>query len=57
MMLHAEDGKTVSIASNVRNCLRTQVYLDALESRSVANCLPLSLAKCLCLHLGHGNIC
>ena len=24
---------------------------------SVANCLPLSLAKCLCLHLGHGNIC
>ena len=57
MLLYADDGKTVSMASDLQNCLRTLADLDAIERWSVAKCLPLSLAKCLCLHLGHGNIC
>ena len=34
-----------------------RLTLNAIQRWSAANCLPLSLAKCLCLHLGHGNIC
>ena len=57
MLLYADDGKTASMASDLQDCLSTQADLDAIERWSVVNCLPLSLAKCLCLHLGHGNIC
>ena len=57
MLLYADDGKTASIASDLQDCLCSQADQDAIERWSVANCLSLSLAKCLCLHLGHGNIC
>ena len=49
MLLYADDGKTVSMTSDFLDCLRTQADLDAIERWSVANCLSLSLAKCLCL--------
>ena len=55
MILYADDGKAVGKAANREDCLLNQADLNAIHKWSVVNRLPLSLQKCQCLHIGHGN--
>ena len=56
IVLYADDGKGVGRACSKQDCKRIQDDLDALYTWSFVNKLPLSLPKCMCLHLGHNNM-
>ena len=53
IVLYADDGKGVGRACSKQDCKRIQDDLDAIYTWSLVNRLPLSLPKCMCLHLGH----
>ena len=55
-MLYADDGKGVGRACSKQDCKRIQDDLDAIYTWSIVNRLPLSLPKCMCLHLGYNNM-
>ena len=56
IVLYADDGKGEGRAYNKQDCKRIQDNLDAIYTWSLVNRLPLSLPKCMCLHLGHNNM-
>ena len=55
LILYADDGKSVVIASNVLSCYNNQTDFDAIYRWAASNRLPLNLAKFQCLHIGYGN--
>ena len=56
IVLYADDVKGVGRACSKQDCKRFQDDLDAIYNWSLVNRLPLSLPKCMCLHLGHNNM-
>ena len=56
IVLYADNGKGVGRACSKQNCKRIPDNLDAIYTWSLVNRLPLSLPKCMYLHLGHNNM-
>ena len=54
--LFADDAKAYDKVKTVAGCLRIQLSLNAIFAWSLLWQLPLSIPKCITLHLGRENI-